>query len=38
VACTELSQLKDTWRNFDVIAIDEGQFFKDIVAFAEDAA
>jgi thymidine kinase len=30
--------LKDYWRKFDVIGIDEGQFFVDIVEFAEMAA
>lgn len=30
--------LKDRWRKFDVIGIDEGQFFTDIVEFAEMAA
>jgi len=26
------------WRDFDVIGIDEGQFFEDIVHFSEEAA
>jgi thymidine kinase len=30
--------LRDYWRKFDVIGIDEGQFFTDIVEFAEMAA
>lgn len=33
-----LKDLKDYWRKFDVIGIDEGQFFVDIVEFAEMAA
>ena len=33
-----LSQLGDTWRGYDVIGIDEGQFFADIVEFSEMAA
>ena len=33
--CTDLS---DSWRKYDVIGIDEGQFFMDIVEFAEMAA
>ena len=31
VACKKLEDLKDLWRQFDVIGIDEGQFFDDIV-------
>jgi thymidine kinase len=42
-----LCELKETWHDYDVIAIDEGQFFKDVsqlstslqvVPFAEIAA
>jgi len=33
-----LSEIKDQWKDFDVIGIDEGQFFDDIVEFAENAA
>ena len=33
-----LSELGDSWRNYDVIGIDEGQFFKDCVDFCEQAA
>jgi thymidine kinase len=35
---TTLAELKDMWRSFDVIGIDEGQFFNDLVSFAEMAA
>jgi len=30
VACTRLSEIGDTWKEFDVIGIDEGQFFEDV--------
>lgn len=33
-----LAELGDLWRDFDVIGIDEGQFFSDLVSFAEKAA
>ena len=33
-----LSELKDHWKSFDCIGIDEGQFYKDIVSWAEFAA
>lgn len=33
-----LRDLQDEWRKYDVIGIDEGQFFVDIVEFAEMAA
>lgn len=29
---------RDDWMMFDVIGIDEGQFFDDVVDFAESAA
>lgn len=35
---TTLAELGDAWRDFDVIGIDEGQFFSDLVSFAETAA
>ena len=31
VPLTKLSELKNAWRQYDVIGIDEGQFFTDIV-------
>lgn len=31
----KLSELNDSWKSYDVIGIDEGQFFTDIVEFAE---
>jgi len=33
-----MSEIGDSWKQFDVIAIDEGQFFEDIAEFAEHAA
>lgn len=30
VACKKLCEIKDNWRAFDVIGIDEGQFFEDV--------
>ena len=35
---SRLSELEDDWRSFDVLALDEAQFFPDVVSFAEDAA
>jgi thymidine kinase len=33
-----LADLNNDWLNYDVIGVDEGQFFNDIVEFAEKAA
>ncbi|TNV76075.1 hypothetical protein FGO68_gene8572 [Halteria grandinella] len=33
-----LSEIGDLWTTFDVIGIDEGQFFEDVATFAESAA
>ena len=38
VPVNKLLDLGETWRNYDVIGIDEGQFFTDIVEFADKAA
>ena len=38
IAVRDLSELGDNWMNYDVIGIDEGQFFKDIVPFCEEVA
>lgn len=38
VACTYLAELGNSWVDFDVIGVDEGQFFPDIVKFCETAA
>ncbi len=36
--CERLSDLGSTWLDYDVVAIDEGQFFPDLVEFCEMAA
>ena len=36
VSC--LAELGNDWRDYDVIGIDEGQFFPDIIEFAESMA
>lgn len=38
IPATCLADLQDDWKKFDVLGIDEGQFFTDIVEFAEKAA
>ena len=38
VSCNKLTELGDTWKTFDVIGIDEGQFFADVDTFSEQAA
>jgi thymidine kinase len=38
VPCAALADLGDTWREYDVVGIDEGQFFPDLVEFCEAAA
>ena len=30
VAVKEIKEIGDDWKNFDVIGIDEGQFFTDV--------
>lgn len=30
VAVTKLAELGDSWRHYDCIGIDEGQFYKDV--------
>jgi len=30
IACMKLSEIGDIWKEFDVIGIDEGQFFEDV--------
>eukprot|EP01083_Nonionella_stella_P143407 445724_1 len=37
-SCLELSEVDDLVNDFDVIAIDEGQFFPDLVGFCEKFA
>lgn len=37
VACTKLSELGDTYKQYRAIYIDEGQFFEDIIEFTEKA-
>ena len=38
VSCPNLSEIKDAWKQYDVIAIDEGQFFEKIREFCIQAA
>ena len=38
ISCTLLSEVEDKVSHYDVIGIDEGQFFDDIVEFAEKMA
>ena len=38
VACTKLEELGDQFLDYEVIAVDEGHFFVDIVEFCENAA
>lgn len=38
VSCQKLEQLGESWREYDVIGIDEGQFFPDVAEFAEMCA
>lgn len=33
--CNNLSEIRDIYKEYDAIAIDEGQFFSDIVEMAE---
>lgn len=35
---TTLAELGDAWKDYDVVGIDEGQFFSDLVWFAEMCA
>ncbi|KPA78300.1 putative mitochondrial thymidine kinase [Leptomonas pyrrhocoris] len=37
-AVTKLLEVQEKWRKFDVLAIDEGQFFCDLVDFCNTAA
>ncbi|CCD14410.1 unnamed protein product [Trypanosoma congolense IL3000] len=38
VSVTKLSEVGNAWREYDVIAVDEGQFFQDILEFCSMAA
>lgn len=37
-AVSQLTEVHDKWQKFDVLAIDEGQFFADLVDFCNTAA
>lgn len=37
-SCGRLSEVGDAWREYDVVGIDEGQFFPDLMPFCEAAA
>ena len=30
VSCSKLAEIGDEWKEYDVIGIDEGQFFADV--------
>jgi thymidine kinase len=30
IPCHKLSEIEDEWREYEVIGIDEGQFFEDV--------
>lgn len=34
VSCALLAEIGDDYKDYDVIGIDEGQFFKDVSAFS----
>ena len=38
IACAKLMELGNIWEQFDVVGVDEGQFFTDLVEFSEKAA
>ncbi len=38
MSCVLLEELGDLWKEYDIIGIDEGQFYEDIVEFAQKAA
>ncbi len=38
ISVKKLEDLGEHWKRFDVIGIDEGQFYSDVVSFAEEAA
>eukprot|EP00761_Pharyngomonas_kirbyi_P004893 gb/GECH01004898.1/.p1 GENE.gb/GECH01004898.1/~~gb/GECH01004898.1/.p1 ORF type:complete len:188 (+),score=37.20 gb/GECH01004898.1/:1-564(+) len=38
VPCDSLNQIENQFHKYDVIAIDEGQFFPDLVSFCDKAA
>lgn len=38
VACVKLEELGDLWKEYDVLGIDEAQFYDDIVEFSVMAA
>lgn len=37
-AFSQLSEFGERWRDYDVVAIDEGQFFPDVATFSKEAA
>jgi thymidine kinase len=37
-SCSRLSDVADSWMAYDVVGIDEGQFFPDLLPFAEAVA
>ena len=37
-SCSTLADIGEQWREYDVVGIDEGQFFPDLHEFCETAA
>lgn len=37
-SCARLAEVGDLWQGYDVIGVDEGQFFPDLISFCETAA
>ncbi|KAG8345069.1 putative Thymidine kinase [Trypanosoma vivax] len=38
ISVTKLSDIGDVWKEYDVVAVDEGQFFSDVLEFSKKVA